>query len=742
MSVASRAAGWDQLQGRWSRWSMPSTRATGPGFATSGTPVEPRIEIFVDEAWIDISPDVRYADKVVTTGGRPDESARVQTNTCKFTLNNRDGRYSPRNPLSPYYGKIGRNTPVRASVMQEGTQRFRFHGEIVAWPQNWDLTGTDVFVRIEAAGILRRLNQGNAPLHSTLYRGLTRETDNPVIAYWPMEDGADATFIASAVAGGFNATIGGSPTLSSSTDFKCSEALPVMSNGSILGKVTPYTTTGITQVRLLLLIPAAGETNGKRLVRLDTTGSARTWELYYASASEVLGVRAYDSDGVLLQDSGALALTTIKGIPTRVSMELTQTGADVSCVVSVVYLNIYLINTTTVFTGMTVSRVTQIALSPGRGSGATVMGHLSLQIKASSSYDLYNQSVAYDGRESPQQRISRLCLEEGISCTAITNGQTGNTASVMGAQGVKSLTDLFQECVDADLGILYEPRDQLGLEYRTRLSLYNRSEVMSLDYSASDLLEVPTPVDDDQLSRNDVTIKRDLGSSARSVLESGPMSILPPPDGIGTYDEAVTVNVNSDDLLADQAAWRVHMGTVDEPRYPTTTVHLKRQNFTASYDLTASALLIKPGDRYLIFNTPTWLPPGDVSQILNSYTEWFDQFEHVITFNGAPESPYRVLVLDHDATDRCDTEGSVLTSAIGASDTSFQVTTTSGPIWTTDVAEFPFFVMMGGEKINVTAITGSSSPQTFTVDRGVNAVTKSQVAGEDIRLFQPSIIAL
>ncbi len=742
MSVAAKVAWWE----RWMPGGLSPSRSSGPSFATAATPVGPMVEILVNEMWIDISPDVRYADKITTTGGRPDESARSQANTCRFTLNNRDGRYSPRNPMSPYYGKIGRNTQVRVSVNQEGTQRFRFHGEIVAWPQEWDLTGNDVFVRIEAAGILRRLNQGASPLRSTLYRGLTRATVDPVVGYWPMEDGANSRFLATALPNTKNMVIYGVPELAASTAFACSDALPTMGTGALKAIVPRYTVTGETQIRFLALVPAAGVTDQATIATIYGSGTASRWELYYISASNTYGFRAHDADGVIA-DSFTVNPTfnAIRGAQTRVSIELTQSGSDVAITVSVYYADVgngaVLVNDTDTFLNLTVGKITSIMLSPGGNIGDMVMGHLSVQTNTTSSFDLGDQTDAYNG-ETTLSRIRRLCSEEGILLKTFTGN---NTSPAMGPQRIKTLADLIQECVDTDMGILFEPRDQFGLGWRTRGSLEVQQEAFSLDYTASDLFEPPVPVDDDQLSRNDITVTRDQGSSARAVLESGALSVLPPPNGIGLYDDAPTISVEDDDQLADQAGWRLHMGTVDEPRYPVVTVHLKRPSFTASYDLTAAVLLAKPGDRYLIFNTPAWLPPGDVASIMNSYNEWFDQFEHVITFNGAPASPYQVAYLDDADLGRADTEGSYLVNAVGASDTSLTVATSTGEVWidsATYPSEFPFFVMMGGEKINVTAITGTTSPQTFTVDRGVNAITKSQVAGEDIRLFQPMIIAL
>lgn len=737
MSVASRIAGWERFKG-----GLPVVGSTGPGFATYGTPVGPKVEIFVNSAWTDISPDVRYADKIQITNGRPDESSRTQPSTCKFTLNNRNGQYAPRNPMAPLYGQIGRNTQVRVSVDQEGTTRYRFYGEIVAWPQNWDLTGNDAWVTIEASGPLRRLNQGNSPLKSTMYRGLIRETTNPVIAYWPMEDGADSTSLASALPNAKPMKIYGVPELAAFTSFNCSEAIPTMGTSALKAFVPRYTTTGATQIRFLAYVPVAGVTNGAAIVTITGTGSVSRWELYYDTATGLPGLRSYDENGVVSQDSGALgSLTSLPGQLTRISVELTQNGADVETTVSVVYLGLYLANDTTTFAGKTVGRITSITMSPAGNIGDMAMGHLSLQTQTSSSFDLYSQTIAYVG-ETTLTRLRRLCSEEGVTLRTHTGL---NTSPAMGPQLPKTLVDLLQECVDTDMGVMYESRDRIGLEWRTRGSLYNQTETLSLSYGNSDLLEIPVPVDDDQLSRNDITVTRDQGSSARAVLESGPLSILSPPDGIGLYDDAPTISLEDDDQLADQAAWRLHMGTVDEPRYPSIVIHLKRPSFTASYDLTASALLIEPGQRYLVYDLPVWVPPGDISQILNSYTETIDQFEHTLSFNGAPESPYRVAEADDADLGRADTSGSVLTTAVDSVATSLSVTTTTGEVWVdsaTYPSEFPFFVMMGGEKINVTAITGTTSPQTFTVDRGVNAVTKSQVAGEDIRLFQPMILSL
>ncbi len=66
--------------------------------------------------WANISSDVRQTSPVVITRGRSEGATGAEPSNCSFTLNNRLGRYSPRNPNSELFGLIGRNTPVRVSI--------------------------------------------------------------------------------------------------------------------------------------------------------------------------------------------------------------------------------------------------------------------------------------------------------------------------------------------------------------------------------------------------------------------------------------------------------------------------------------------------------------------------------------------------------------------------------------------------------------------------------------------------
>nr|WP_307962047.1 hypothetical protein [Salinispora arenicola] len=48
--------------------------------------------------------------------GRTSEGSEATPTQVSMSIRNTDGRYSPRNPTGPYYGVIGRNTPLRVRV--------------------------------------------------------------------------------------------------------------------------------------------------------------------------------------------------------------------------------------------------------------------------------------------------------------------------------------------------------------------------------------------------------------------------------------------------------------------------------------------------------------------------------------------------------------------------------------------------------------------------------------------------
>ncbi|MGH3599817.1 MAG: hypothetical protein ACRDQH_06000, partial [Pseudonocardiaceae bacterium] len=434
-----------------------------------------------------------------------------------------------------------------------------FAGEISEWPQRWDLSGNDVYAPVEAAGIRRRLGQGTSPLASALRRGNLAVTP-PVLAYWPCEDGKSATTLASAV-GGPPMALAGTTDLASYTEFDASAPLPVTKAGAWTGVVPSYTATGEVQLRWVMHVPSNEVADLGLIAQLQTP--AVNWEVKYRTGS-ALSLEGW-SGGAQVLDSGPMAFDLIDQ-DVEVSLELTQSGSNIDWKLAVLVVGNSSGNVGSgTLNSKTLGAATRVVITPYQEVDGLALGHIAVRKEITSLFDVFQELNAWAG-ETAGDRIARLCDQEGISIGFV--GDPADTA-LMGPQRVGSLLDLLDECALADFGTLCESKGDLGFLYRTRASLYNQVPTFTLDYQGAQVSDPFTPTDDDQQTRNDIEASRIDGGSARATLETGRMSVLDPSEGgAGRYDNSLTVNVASDDQLPDVAVWALHLGTVDETRYP------------------------------------------------------------------------------------------------------------------------------------------------------------------------------
>lgn len=693
--VAARVAGW---QRRLGGQAGPLAGASASGVASGGTGVNGLlVELLVDGSWVDITGRVMVRDaagQISITRGQSAEGQNPSPGTCTLQLNNRDGLFSPANPISPYYGKIGRNTQLRVSVAKGDDKSYRFWGEIPEWPEDWDGTDTDIWVDVTAAGILQRLGQGSTPLRSTLYRGLMSAATTTPVAYWPCEDGLSSTSLASAI-GGTPMTLGGTPSLGADSGFACSAALPTMGGGAFTGRIPPYAITGQTQLRFLMYLPTP-PANGTILAQCTAAaGTVPRWAVIYGTGG-ALSLQGLDTDGGVLFTSGPIAFA-VDGLRVRVSAELTQAGANVAWDLSIINAGTGAVGGLSgTFSTLFVGRMGSVQVTPAGGLTDAVFGHISVQSDVTSVFDLAGPVTAYAG-EAVTTRLARLAAEEGINATAVAL-----SSDAMGPQLPATYMSLVQDCTDVDQGVLFERETAFGLAYRPRTALYNQAARLTLSYPGNQLAAVPRPVPDAKIVQNDVTAARPGGSSARAVQADGPLSVLPPPLGVGTYPDAPSLNVQSDDDLYQHAGWRVHLGTVNEARYPAISVNLAHPSMAT---LRLAALNVLFGHRIVVTSPPSRLG-GDISQIVIGIQETITHFEHRITYVCVPESPYRVATLDDPVYSRPDTDGATLADDMTPASTSVRVATSgdTAPLWTTDPADCPFLLTCGGETIRADSI--------------------------------------
>ena len=614
-------------------------------------------------------------------------------------------------------------------------RRYRFHGEVAAWPQAWEPSGNDVWVPVQAAGVLRRLHQGAKPLRSPYYRAATGAAlAGSLRAYWPCEDLAGATTLASGLPSGAPMTFSAGLELAADPDsFVASSALPVTGGASTAGDVPAHAATGAAQVRCLAMIPTGVPTGAVVMSAYFTGGTIYRADLAVNSTGS-LNLLLYSNAAppVLVASTGYIAFAVLDRA-LRYSIEFTQNGSDIDYgIVTLAPGQSSGSASGATAAGQTLGRVAAVVFGRTLDMPSTVFGHVTAQDAVTSIFDLAAVLDAYAG-ETAGRRIERLCAEEGVPF--VSYGDLDNTV-VMGPQTVTTFLDLVVECETADLGVLFEPRDSMGLAYRPRTSLYN--QVASLAVGYTDLRDLE-PTEDDYSTRNDVTVQRPDGSSARAELAVGALSVQAPPNGVGRYSTETEINVFDDDALSDQAAWRLHLGTVDEARYPVVGVFLHNTAFLSSLALTTSACDLDVGGLVTVSDLPGWLPPDDARLIALGFTETLSSFTWSIETNAAPASPYDVLTLDDSEYGRLDSDNTTTTEALDTTETGVDYTATDTWITTaTHPTEFPFDIVIGGEVMTVTAATSS----TFTVTRSVNGVVKTHLTGAEVRLANPNRLAL
>lgn len=622
------------------------------------------------------------------------------------------------------------------------TRDTRFHGEVTNWPQKWDTTGTDVYVPVECSGLLRRLGQGTPDLASTLTTGISNLTG--VVAYWPMEDDDTATQGASGLASGqAMVPTTGQPDWAADDSFKASNPIPTFNGSALRGKITAYPTTNIIQLQFLIHVPTGGAVTESTIARVITSGTAARWDVVYRSSSSgAIALIPYDEDGVVIA-GGASTGFGINGKLIRYSLELTPSGANIAWkhVILRVGDAIGLAGTGTV-NSKTIRSATQVILNPELQLTDTSIGQIEVNNAITDIFDLSSQLNAYNG-ETAGRRVERLCREQGVTFAGY--GDLDDSPA-MGYQTPAGLLDLLRDCEDADPGgILGETRDQLALSYRPASSMYRQASGLQLDYNLFQLAELE-PVEDDQLIRNDVTVKRPGGSSARVAMDSGALSTLAPPLGVGRYDTSLDVNLQTDDQLQDHAGWRVRLGTIDEARYPTVAVNLAHASFSAAQAIQAAA--VDTGTRVTVINPPAWIPPDPISLLVQGYTEFLSNYERTLDWNCSPSSPNDQMgFYGVDAREtRYSPDTTTVSTTMNTTVTTMVMATAAGnELWITTAllpGDFPIPVMVEGEEMIITAITSSTSPQTATVTRSVNGVVKSHTAGALITLYQPAYWAI
>lgn len=652
-------------------------------------------------------------------------------------------------------------------------------GEIASFEPTWEKSGSThvIKVPIEASGIIRRLSQGDVALRSATYRAYMAPTnDAQRIAYWPLEEESGATQIFSPT--GALATFAGEVDFGAYTSNPGSERMVTMGTGTITLEIPEYTSTEHRIAWYMSFPDTAPTPSGDRLVmRVNCYGSNVTHFDVIYSTDNVMAIKCYNGTTELFSNSANFGTGYLIGHDCFMSVQLNVSGADMNVALYGVNLETDTDTGGFVFatwTGRDIGRMTRITIGSTPTTSINPMtglhiGHVivgndtdAFQTYTNADSDGAVGSRAYRG-ERAGNRIARLCREEGITCTIL--GSASDTPQ-MGNQTNKSILALLKECVQADMGLLWEPRDTLGFRYRTRRDMYNQAPRALIDYGSYHLSKPFLPVMDDNALINTVIASRTGGSSYRFSVPSGdPDHKSPdaPPDGVNPYPGSLGLNLYSDTPLDDVAEWYVHIRAWKEQRFPSVRIQLQRPELVADAALTQAISETEIGQVLQIDTTdaPKWVNVNPLLLRALGSEENLGRFQWDIRFNTASARPFEVGVIGYDngiglgdgdedlRGARIDTENTTLNEDLTTTETDVTVASASGYIWTLDTDDWNaslngggLYIIIGGEVMQVTNITGASSPQTFTVTRSINGVVKTHLTGAVVRVAYPSRIGM
>lgn len=623
-----------------------------------------------------------------------------------------------------------------------GKTATRFVGEVAEWPPRWDPSHRNKFVPVTANGILRRLGQGKAPVATGLRDYILQDSLVDALAFYVPLSGAEGTQYSLNIA---------PRNYYLQTRFYpwsfINNVQPVFKYGVDMGAGwigTGMELNATSDLAAMIGDPATADQNcALDFVFQSPSLGVLTVQLQdYSGNLWNLVLDTPDNDGTLQvsfddPNVGPIGFATQGPFSElqdnnlhHLRFQVLKNGSDTDFAV---YIDGTLRSSGTM-TGYVMNGWARFTLFYTRYVNQTIMNiaHIACWANANAAEippiaDVVAAAFGYSG-ETAGERIERVAGSAGIPVQVI--GSTETTR--MGPQAAESRLDQLRDAEATDMGILTEQREDVGLLYRSRASMYAQTGV-TVDYSARLIAPPFEPVDDDALTRNDVTASRRDGGSFQLRLETGPMSVLDPPAGIGQYEDEIRVNLQSDAQLPSAAAWWLNLGTIDAARFDSVTFNLAAREVQDTPGLLDAILSLDVGDRLVIGQLGAADIPDSVDLLIQGYSETVTNTQWQITFTCAPGQPYQVAKF---GTARFDHEGSTLAAAVDTTAGSLSLATATGcALWTTDPAAFPLDLNIDGERVTCTGITGASSPQTAAVVRSVNGVVADHAAGATVRLW-------
>ena len=632
--------------------------------------------------WTDVTSFVLYdgGAGVTIDIGYADGADEANATRISLMVNNRDGRWSPYNPAGAWFGQIGIDTPLRVTFNPGSGAITRGIAFLLDLPLEWTPGGKFVYVRIEAAGLLSRMENPADVVSNT--RRLLLTYTNPV-AYWPCEDGSDAVRLASAIDGQPDSVSTTNVSLAADSDFAGSKPLPELTTTGVLRfAVAPYERPSPEQwgVAMGIRIPERpATTTGIGLSAYCDSGTIRQWVFEMSNVTPaVLRLRGYNSAGVEQLSDAGISFDQINdtggtepfGVQLALDFLATQVGADIQWFWTVWRGDSGGATSGGTLAGATLSPPVLLATGNGANAISYTVGHYAVYADGSGDFIAGATIASGDVGSTTSSRFTLQGDAAGIPYT-----EHGTGTAMMGAPPDKALIDVLREVARLDGGLLWEsPTGRVTLRHLS--DMINLPVGLTLAYANQVRSLQPTSAVRGFINR--VTASREGGSSV-TVDATGPLS--PTNRGV-VRSKQITFNALNDTNLRYYAQWEAALGTIEDFRY---TVDLQLHGGAASKLDAWLAMIL--GDRVQVTSPPAWLPPDTIDGYLRGYTERITRFEYDVSMRLLPYRLHQAFTLEASGNaGKLDTSGSRLLAAITSSGTSAIVGTYGNPTARTGVA--------------------------------------------------------
>lgn len=619
------------------------------------------------------------------------------------------------------------------------------------------------YVDVDAAGVLRRYDGPQKPARSALARHVAGYRP---VAYWAFEEGAQGGASVAQLA----TTSPTGPLAVTRMDFAKdsglfgSKPLPTVRAGTTMRiSGIPGFATGRWAVYVMIKFTTQGFPTGSaehEILSFSTANATLTLYAKLNGTDPLIVLRGVDSTGTAIGvgvdlSQAELVAAGQLGFMDRwqqVKIYGQESGGSTTYTLAMLDPDDQALTTDLGTVAHSADRVRTISTTVGAGAAGMGIGHLSIWgVAFTDAYTVNFLGVA-TGDISWELGAPGMPARDWLSILGTDQGQVleteGPAGTLLGPYYDAGFIDLVQAAARTDMGLLTEQRDRLGLRYVSREALYDRPADLVLDYRSGMVFAPFKPKDDDKGLINRITVSRRQGSEATAEVSEGPLSVLPPPDGINVNDDSAETIVYLDDQLDSQAGWRLHVATWNAMRVAGLTLKMANLRLRPLLD---TVLAMKEGARIQVINTPKRYGPDGFDLLVRGSKETHAEGVFDITFNCVPYGPYVTgLVVEEGSpvspTDpRADTSGAALAEDLDTTETAVDVLTANSRTWITTATypgDFPFDITVGGERMRVTAITGATSSQTFTVVRSINGVVKTHASGAALALADPTPVAL